>query len=97
MQKRQINAIIDLALLIFFIVVALSSIILFVFLPSGGGGGSGLRVFFGVRRSGWVDFHVIAGFIFLVLMTVHIVLHVPYYRKIRACLSSGKSRICDQK
>lgn len=94
MQKRQINAIIDLALLVFFIVVALSSIVLFFFLPSGGG--SGFRVFLGVRRVYWVDFHVISGFIFLVLMAVHMILHVPYFRKIRSCLSSGKSRICAQ-
>jgi preprotein translocase subunit SecG len=105
MRKRQINAIIDIALLLSFFVIALSTIVLFFFLPSGGGGlsfvhaGTGatnLRVFLGVTRGDWVNLHNIAGLVFMVLMVVHIVLHIPYYRNIRACLSSAEKETCDR-
>jgi preprotein translocase subunit SecG len=105
MRKRQINAIIDLALLVSFLVIALSSIVLFFFLPSGGGGwgfvhaGTGatnLRVFLGVTRGDWVDLHNITGILFMVLMAVHILLHIPYYRNIRSCLSSVEKEACDR-
>ncbi|WP_298666673.1 DUF4405 domain-containing protein [uncultured Methanofollis sp.] len=105
MRKRQINAIIDLALLASFSVIALSSIVLFFFLPSGGGGwsfvhaGTGatnLRVFLGVTRGQWVDLHNITGLLFMVLMVTHIALHVPYYRNIRSCLSSTEKEACNR-
>lgn len=105
MRKRQINAIIDIGLIVSFLVVGLSSIVLFFFLPSGGGGwgwvhaGTGatnLRVFLGVTRGDWVDLHNITGILFMALMAVHIVLHIPYYRNIRSCLSSGEKETCDR-
>ncbi|QYZ79377.1 DUF4405 domain-containing protein [Methanofollis formosanus] len=105
MQKRQINAVIDLALLVAFIIVGLTSVVLFFFLPSGGGGfgwvhaGTGatnLRVFLGVTRGQWVDLHNITGLIFMVLMIVHIVLHIPFYRTIRRCLSGSGNEKCDR-
>lgn len=95
------NVIIDLALLVFFFVVAFSSVVLFFFLPSGGGGGAhagsgatNFGVFLGVARGEWVDFHTITGLLFMVLMAVHILLHLPYYRSIRSCLSSTEKEAC---
>ncbi|QSZ67451.1 DUF4405 domain-containing protein [Methanofollis aquaemaris] len=105
MQKRQINAVIDLALLITFLIVGLTSVVLFFFLPSGGGGlewvhaGTGatnLRVFLGVTRGEWVVLHNITGLVFMVLMVVHILLHIPFYRTIRRCLSGSGDKKCDQ-
>lgn len=101
MQKRQINAIIDLALLVAFVVVALSSLVLFFVLPSGGPGWRGgtgaasLNLFLGVARSDWVDLHEIAGIIFIALMVVHTLLHIPYFRNIRRSLFPGKSDGCE--
>ncbi|NVO66966.1 DUF4405 domain-containing protein [Methanofollis tationis] len=97
MQKRQVNAIVDLAMLVTFVIVALSSLVLFFVLPSGGPGWRGgtgsaaLNVFLGVARSDWVDFHEITGMAFLALMAVHTLLHIPYFRNIGRCLFPGKS------
>lgn len=101
MQKRQVNAIVDLALLVAFVIVALSSLVLFFVLPSGGlgwRGGTGaaaLNVFLGVARSDWVDFHEIAGIVFIALMAVHTLLHIPYFRNIGRCLLPGKNDRCE--
>jgi len=102
MQKRQVNAIIDLSMLVAFVIVALSSLILFFFLPSGGGGwvhaGTGvinLKTFLGIARGDWVDLHNITGVIFIVLMAVHTLLHIPYFRNIRRCLMPGKNDTCE--
>ncbi|MDD3622472.1 MAG: DUF4405 domain-containing protein [Methanofollis sp.] len=105
MQRRQINALIDLVMLICFLIVALTSVVLFFFLPSGGGGlewvhaGTGatnLRIFFGVTRGQWVVLHNITGLAFMVLMVVHIVLHIPFYRTIGRCLRGSGEQKCDQ-
>ncbi len=104
MQKRQVNAIVDLALLVVFVIVALSSLVLFLVLPSGGGGwghaGTGpvvasLNLFLGVARSDWVDLHEIVGMAFIALMAVHTLLHIPYLRNIRRCLLPGKTDRCE--
>jgi len=102
MQKRQVNAIVDLALLVAFVIVALSSIVLLFFLPSAGGGWvhastgvANLKVFLGVTRGQWVDLHNITGIVFIVLMAVHTLLHIPYFRNIRRCLLPGKNDRCE--
>ncbi|MDK2973794.1 MAG: hypothetical protein PWP08_165 [Methanofollis sp.] len=102
MRKSQVDAIVDLAMLVAFVIVVLSSLILFFFLPSGSGGwghaGTGvvnLNAFLGVTRSEWVDVHSVAGFAFVILVVVHMLLHISYFRNIRCRLFPGKKEICE--
>ncbi|WP_165394733.1 DUF4405 domain-containing protein [Methanofollis fontis] len=103
MQKRQINAVVDLAMLVLFIIAAISSAVLLWLLPSGGGWGGGraatalvdLDSVLGLTRSVWVDIHTIAGIIFIVLMLLHILLHIPYFRSIRRCLFPERNERCE--
>lgn len=102
MQKKQINALVDIAMLVTLVILTFTSLVLYFYLPSGGGGlghsGTGVatvRAFLEIQRSVWVDVHDVFGFLFLAFTVAHILLHLPYFKTIKRCLFPGKSDRCE--
>lgn len=74
MNKLKFNYIVDFLLLISFLVTGLTAIIASVFLP-GGFSRAGQQIFLGLTRHAWLDVHGWAGYIVIILVFVHLVLH----------------------
>jgi len=93
-SRRSLNAAVDLLGLLSFIPVAISGIVIFFVFPNGGfqGGRNPLYndIFLGISRNDWIAVHDYLGMAFILLMTVHILLHWRYFRHINRYLGRAK-------
>jgi hypothetical protein len=88
MKKVQVNAITDLAALIFFIPSLVSGAVLLWALPSGT---PGRALFAGISRAQWLRMHDVTSIVFALLVILHIALHWQFYRNIgRTLATTGK-------
>lgn len=95
MKRVAVNALVDICMVITFIPSLFSGLVLYFFLPSGQGrGGSGVT-WMGITRSDWVLYHDIASFAFAVLLIVHLLLHLAYFRNIRRCFRASGNEQSD--
>ncbi len=79
MNSARINAVVDLAALIFFIPSLISGLVLLIALPVG----SPLRsVYLGTARLQWIRMHDVTSILLAALIILHIALHWRFYRKI---------------
>jgi len=74
MNKLKLNYVVDLLMLISFLVTGISGIIASVFVP-GGFPQAGKQLFLGISRRVWMDMHGIAGYMVIILVFVHLILH----------------------
>ncbi|NLV27901.1 MAG: DUF4405 domain-containing protein [Methanomicrobiales archaeon] len=88
MKRYTINAIVDLAALVFFAPSFISGVVLYLFLPSGGGRGLGGRSYLNISRDQWLNMHDYTSLIFAGLIIIHILLHWKYFRHINRNLAS---------
>jgi hypothetical protein len=86
MKRLAINALIDIGCLITFIPSLITGLVLYFFLPSGGGRGGSWVTWMGISRHDWVLYHNIASFAFAILLIIHLLLHVKFFRNIRKAL-----------
>jgi hypothetical protein len=95
-SKIRANALVDLCALISFIPMLVSGVVLFGILPSGGGGykgGAGTLVsheFIGLTRFDWVAIHDWTGFIFAVLVAIHLVLHWRFMKNMHKYIGGAR-------
>ncbi|MDD4484539.1 MAG: DUF4405 domain-containing protein [Methanoregula sp.] len=89
MKRIAINALVDLGCLLTFIPTLVTGLVLYLYLPSGSGRGSSWSTWMGVSRHDWVLYHDIAGFAFVALLIVHLLLHWHFFRHIGRNLHSG--------
>jgi len=71
-DRVKLNKYIDIVMMLVFIPVLLSSIALYI-LPSGPA--SGLTEFLSINKSAWQNIHAVSGWLLIVLMLAHLVLH----------------------
>ena len=86
MKRVTVNALIDIGMAVTFIPSLLTGLVLYFLLPSGGGRGGSWVTGMGITRHDWVLYHDIASFAFAVLLIIHLLLHLAYFRNIRKFL-----------
>ncbi len=96
MRTGTVNAVVDSLLLVLFVPSLVSALVLFFVLPSGRHGG-GPNVFLSVERSTWAAVHDYAGFLFIALVVLHLVLHYRYVRHLDRHLIGGPSGTTGEK
>jgi cytochrome b subunit of formate dehydrogenase len=74
MTKTRYNSLVNFLTAICFLVIAKTGLIIFFFLPEGVRRG-GYQEFFGIAKKVYVDIHNWAGIVFIILITLHIILH----------------------
>jgi len=83
MKRVTVNALVDIGMVVTFIPSLLTGLVLYFFLPSGGGRGGSWVTWMGITRHDWVLYHDIASFAFAVLLIIHLLLHLAFFRNIR--------------
>lgn len=78
MKRIALNAVVDIGCLITFIPSAISGLVLYFALPAGGRG-SGWIEFLGIPRNQWVAMHNNSSLLFVVLLTLHLLLHWKFF------------------
>lgn len=74
MNKLKLNYIVDFLMFISFLITGVSGIVASVFVP-GGHPQAGKQLFLGISRHVWMDVHGFAGYTFIILVFVHLILH----------------------
>ena len=74
MGKSKINYFVDLLMLISFIINAITGLIIFFFLTLGVRKG-GYQEFLGIIKQNWVDVHNWSGFLLIIFVAIHLILH----------------------
>ena len=78
MGKSKINYFVDLLMLISFIINAITGLIIFFFLPLGVRKG-GYQEFLGIIKQNWVDVHNWSGFLLIIFVAIHLILHWNWF------------------
>jgi len=68
----KINIAIDFLMLLVFVVTGFSAIVADKILPRGGGH---VNIFWGTDKNGWLNLHDRSGYIFIILVLIHLGLH----------------------
>ena len=86
MKKLQKNALVDIGAIIVFFPMTISGIVI-DFMNRGGGYEGGrnaeyIAEFLGMNKDIWIDIHTGAGYVFLLLIFVHLILHAGFIKNI---------------
>jgi hypothetical protein len=94
MKRITVNALIDIACLVTFIPSLITGLVLYFSLPSGTGRGGSWVTWMGITRHDWVLYHDIASFAFAILLIIHLLLHLSYFRNIGNCFRVKENASC---
>ena len=95
-MRIKFNTIINILEIIFFIPTVISSLVCFFVWSSGSGGYQGGRninyitEFWGLEKQQWINLHTYIGLIFIILMTIHIILHWRWFTRLPKLLFATK-------
>jgi hypothetical protein len=92
MKRITLNAIIDVGCLITFIPSLVTGLVLYLIIPEGSGKGAS---YLGIIRTQWISMHNYTSLAFAILLIIHLLLHVKFFRNIGCCLSPGEKKSCD--
>jgi hypothetical protein len=92
MKRFTLNAIVDIGALITFIPSLVTGLVLYLILPEGSGKSAS---YLGIIRTQWINMHNYSSLIFAVLLIVHLLLHLKFFRNIGTCLVPQKNTSCD--
>lgn len=79
MNKTKITYFIDIVMAFLLIVVTISSVALYL-LPSGVRRG-GWQLFLGITKKGWMSIHSWSGWLLIVLMIIHFLMHWKWVKE----------------
>jgi len=74
MNKSKINYVVDFLAFVSFFIVSLTGIIIKFFIPGGVRQGR-FQEFLGIQKGIWVEIHDWVGFLLIILVVIHIILH----------------------
>ena len=94
MKKIQANALVDIAAVVSFIPMTISGIII-DYMNKGGGYEGGrnpeyIAEILGQSKDMWIDIHTWTGYVFVVLVLIHLLLHMAFIKNIIRYASGAK-------